>query len=159
MDRPARVVPTCFPTDNTIMEVEFVVIDPGSGFTREEIVVPDVPRSHELEPPAMRAGGYLFLSGIATENPAPRPASWPSEEARAVIADALRKARAICSAAGAGIQNTLRLRLALSDLSWLAQARQEWSGMIGELSPMSAFGTSGPLRPDLDPAANLDLVA
>jgi len=51
------------------MEVEFVVIDPGSGFTREEIVVPDVPRSHELEPLAMRAGGYLFLSGIATENP------------------------------------------------------------------------------------------
>lgn len=49
------IMPSSFPTDNTIIEIEFVCIDPATSLRREEIAVRDMDRASDLVPHAMRA--------------------------------------------------------------------------------------------------------
>lgn len=152
-DGPARsIMPSTFPTDNTIIEVEFVCIDPASGIRREQVVVPGIDLADELAPHATRAGDLLFLSGISTRPEAGRNSPRPALE------HALERAEAICAAGGADIGSCVRQRAAYDDLHWLGIANDVWREAAGaRVPPTSAFSSACPLGER--PSAHVDLVA
>ncbi len=165
---PARsVVTTGFPTDNTIIEVELVAVDPEGPYRAEPIVLDDLGPPLGAEPHAVRAGPYLFLSGqLPTDgvhplHPKARPdpgCPFHQSPARLQAAVAIDRVERLCAAAGGSLQTVLRRRLALCDLSWQAVVDEVWRERAGGLPPSSVFRTSGPL-PLPEAGLQFDVVA
>src|SRR5690606_36057757 len=64
-DPPARVfIPATFPTPYTTLEIELVALDPEGPWDREAIALPAQASERVCEPRAIRAGPYVFFSGL-----------------------------------------------------------------------------------------------
>src|SRR5690606_14766068 len=116
--------PAAYPTDNTIIEIEFVCVDPSGPFKRDLIDVAGVDRSNRLVPHAVSAGDYLFLSEVT-------PSFAHSEtDAATQMMGALQRAGQICEAAGAKLSHTVRQRIAFDDLNWLSTGYEAWCDTV-----------------------------
>jgi reactive intermediate/imine deaminase len=133
IDPPAR---TIFPVNGlgakeSRIEITVIAVT-NDGSARKEVIATKSARSplfHESQ--AVRAGDFLFLSGVLAadgngliEAARPKP-NLPYERysAGAQMADILAQAESICAAAGADLRNCLRMHNVYRDLHDYASAR------------------------------------
>ncbi len=146
---PARViVPADFPTENSVMEIEFIAVDPAGPYRPVVITAPDAPARFAGEPQAVKAGPYLFLSGmLATDyvqgvapeaqiNPA-----FPYHDSaiKRQVSYILEIVEKICAAAGMGLEHLVRRKAIYRDLSDLGPAESAWRSKLPETIPTTAF--------------------
>ena len=168
-DPPARiVVPAGFPAPHTVVEIELIAVDPAGPYRKETVMAADVPKSPSPEPHAMRAGPYLFLSGLmATDyehglaHEARVDPNFPYHDS-AIKREAeyvLKNADAICRAGGASMDNLVRRRAMHVSLDELGAAEASWREALGDrLPPTTIFQTSTGL-PVPDCRVQYDLIA
>ena len=168
-DPPARIiVPAGFPAPHTVVEIELIAVDPAGPYRKETIMAGDAPKSPSPEPHAMRAGPYLFLSGLmatdyehglapeARVDPNfPHHASPIKREADYV----LKNAASICRAGGASLDKLVMRRAMHLALDDLGAAEGSWQSALGDrLPPTTIFQTSTGL-PVPDCRVQYDLIA
>lgn len=143
---PARIfVPTGFPTTYSSIEIEFIAIDPRSDLEREQIIGTDVGLVRGHEPLAVRAGPYIFFSGLSAHDginglaPAARiDTAYPHHETQA-----RRETRwifdEVARTLGGRTCVPLRRRAMMPDLTWLPHVNAEWVAHFGRLPPSTDF--------------------
>lgn len=146
---PARiVVPADFPTENSIMEIEFIAVDPAGPYRVEQIHAPEVPAHFASEPQAVKAGPYLFLSGmlatdyrhgVAPEGRVDPAFPYHQSAAKRQVAYVLEKVEKICAAAGMGLEHLVRRKAIYSDLSEMGAAEAAWRARLPEAIPTTAM--------------------
>lgn len=145
-DPPARIfVPAAFPTTYSTMEIELIVRDPAGPWDRE--VLGDAASRRGHEPDAVRAGPYVFHSGLCASDrvhglaPDARvDAAFPFHEDPArkemrVVTDRLR---------AFGELVPLRRRVFTPDLNRIAGMDSVWTGEFGP-SPTTCVRVPAPL--------------
>lgn len=149
---PARIFfPTGFPTTYSSIEIEFIAIDPQSDFDREQIGRTGAAPVRGHEPLAVRAGGYIFFSGLSAQDginglaqaarvdpayphhdiQARRETKWLLDEVAKIL--------------GGRKCVPLRRRAMMPDLSWLPHINAEWTSHFGHLAPSTDFKIDGGL--------------
>ncbi|TFL14999.1 RidA family protein [Pusillimonas caeni] len=163
-DPPARIfIPATFPTPYTTLEIELVALDPEGPWDREAIALPAQASERVCEPRAIRAGPYVFFSGLCATDyvnglaPAARvdPAlpfhEDPMHKQVDYVAKMLEEA---CPGAV-----PLRCRFMTPELERYGVFLGAWASSMGRIAmPITAFRTPGPL-PVPSAAFQLDLVA
>lgn len=154
-DPPARTfIPATFPTRSTI-EIEFVAIDPEGPFRRRSLRPHGLPAPVGREAAAVRAGPYVFLSGLMATDEAAGLAeaarvnpAFPYHQSSARLQTALIAERLHETAAelGSSICNVVRRRAMFADLSDIGPADAVWRRRSeGGLPPTTYFKTATPL--------------
>lgn len=153
---PARTItPISMAVTGTVLEVKMIALDPVGPYRKEAISTDDAPKHFNNEPQAIKAGPYLFLSGmLATDHKqgvAPEARVDPnfpfhSSNIKQQVKYILKNADAICQAAGTSIKNLVRRRAIHLDLNELSEATELWGDTLGErIPPTTTFRTAGPL--------------
>ncbi len=128
------------------VEINFVAVT-DKGATRKEIISTDAARAPIFhEPQAVRAGEFLFLSGLmaADENGLVEAARihpgypYDRDSAAAQMEDILTQAQAICRAAGTDISRALRVLNVHTDLNEYVRAAQVRRRTFSAGEPASA---------------------
>jgi enamine deaminase RidA (YjgF/YER057c/UK114 family) len=115
-DPPARTyIPTVrLGAKSCIVEVNVIALKPGSGLRKEVITARNVPIPDLHHPHAIRAGGFLFVSGLcatdfkgglAPETRINAAAPWFGSAGKKQTAFILDCMRAICQAGGSSLDN------------------------------------------------------
>lgn len=162
---PARIfVPTKFPTTYSSIEVEFIAIDPQSGFDREQIGETGIAPAKGHEPLAVRAGPYVFFSGLCAQDginglaPAARvDPAYPHHDTQARRETAWLLEQVGNATSGRTII-PLRRRAMMTDLSWSPHVNAEWATHFGSLCPSTDFRIEGGL-PIPSTGVQFDLIA
>jgi 2-iminobutanoate/2-iminopropanoate deaminase len=116
LDPPARTyIPTVrLGAKSCLVEVNMIAIKPGSGLRKETVIARDVPIPTLHHPHAIRAGGFLFVSGLcatdfkggvashAQTNPA---ISWFQSSGKKQTAYILDCMEVICRAGGTSLKS------------------------------------------------------
>lgn len=156
VDPPARVViPAKTVVPFTVVEIEFIAVDPQGTYQKEIISTREAPTPLGGEPQAVKAGPYLFLSTqVATDYrhgvpPEARPdPNFPyhSSSIRRQVEYVYKNVDSICRAAGTTAQNLVKMRAIHLNMSELPEAEHVWQEKLGDrLPPTTAFQTDGPL--------------
>lgn len=155
-DPPARTVyiTGLAPTEQLI-EVEVIARDPKGPYQKETIEAPGVPSYLGGVPHAVRAGPYVFLSGLlATDHERGVAESarvdpnfpYHSSSAKLQASYILETLESICRAAGSSAQDLVRRRIMHTDLEEAGAAEDAWLSALGNrIPPTTIFQTSGPL--------------
>jgi len=163
-DPPARVfIPSTFPTPYTTLEIELIALDPEGPWDRQPIPLPRPARERVCEPRAVKAGPYVFFSGLCATDFIDGLASQarvnpglPFHEDR--VHKEMAYIAQVIESAGTGLV-PLRCRFMTPDLRRFGPFLEAWKrSMSGAAMPMTTFRTPGPL-PIPDTAFQLDLVA
>ena len=168
-DPPARiVVPAGFPAPHTVVEIELIAVDPEGPYRKETIAASSAPTPASPEPHAVRAGPYLFLSGLMATDyvhglapEARADANFPfhTSPIKREADYVLKNAEAICRAGGASLTNLVRRRAMHVALDDLGAAEASWRDALGDrLPPTTVFQTSTGL-PVPDCRVQYDLIA
>lgn len=155
-DPPARVVvPLPLAIPDMVIETELIAVDPKGPHRKQIIRAPGVPVPRSPESQAVKAGPYLFFSGMmATDyknGVAPEARVDPNfpfhQQAARLEADyILKNAESICRAAGTSIKNLVKRRIHHTDLADMPKAEAAWLTALGDgLPPTSTFKVGGPL--------------
>lgn len=165
---PSRIImPTKFPTTYSTIEIEFIARDPASGLDREQIGALGVAPATGHEPLAVRAGPYMFFSGLSAHDgenglaPAARinPAyPFHKNQHRQEAEWLVQKLLTTLDSLGFGKITPLRRRIMGTDLAVLPQFNDTWKDAFGQIPPTSGFMTEGPL-PVPSTSAQIDLIA
>lgn len=149
---PARIfVPTGFPTTYSSIEIEFIAIDPLSQMDREQIGETGIAPARGHEPLAVRAGPYIFFSGLSAQDGLNGLASaakidpaYPHHQtqARCETAWLLDEVSRIM---GSRKWMPLRRRAMMPDLTWLPHINSEWISHFGLSPPTTDFLIKGGL--------------
>lgn len=126
-DPPARTIypVSSFGVLEGLIEINFVALVNGGKTKKEVINVPSARQPLFHEPHAVRAGEFLFLSGLMAadkdglvEPARVRPGSpYTVDTAEEQMRDILEQAKIICSAAGADLSSCVRLLTVFTDFS------------------------------------------
>lgn len=162
------VVPCATPGFNVIeasIEINIVAMRTDRNAERREIAVDGVSPVFASSAAAVRAGDLLMISGliacdegglISAARPDPRQPHFGST-AKAQMRHILDQAEALCAAAGASLDNVVRIQQFQTDLREFPQTVETWRERLGGRPlPMSAVGVPGPL-PVRDATIQLDL--
>ena len=155
-DPPARTV---FPVRSlgvteSCVEITFVAVTDDGKTKKQVISTPEArpPLFHESQ--AVRAGEFLFLSGLmaADDNGLVEAARirhgypYEADSAAAQAADIMSQAQAICHAAGTDISRTLRILTIHTDLNEHRSAREVRRVFFSKGEPASATIQVSPLQ-------------
>jgi enamine deaminase RidA (YjgF/YER057c/UK114 family) len=119
---------------DTVVEINFVALDPGSQLSRRTIQTAAAPEPLFYEPQAVRAGPLVFLStqlahddrGLA-ERARPRPGfSNIGAPGRLEAELILGNVAAICEAAEGSLSDVVKVQTHLSDLGQLDAVNEAW---------------------------------
>ena len=162
---PARIfVPAAFPTTYSTIEIEFIARDPAGGLDREQIGETGAAPALGHEPLAVRAGPYLFFSGLAAQDGVAGLATGARVDPAYPFHDSQPRREAVwlldalAAATGAARIVPLRRRLMAPDLAVLPQIDAVWRDAFGALPPGTDFAAPGVL-PVPSTSFQLDLVA
>jgi enamine deaminase RidA (YjgF/YER057c/UK114 family) len=116
------------------VEINAIALTKDSSIKREVISTNSAPRPHFPVPQAIKAGPYVFLSGLEAvtadgiDSRAKRPAFAPNlaSAGRDEMAVILENANAIISAAGGGIKDAVRVQVFAPDLREIGPALGPW---------------------------------
>lgn len=159
---PARIfVPSTFPTPYTTIEIELIAIDPEGPWKKQAIPLPSSAMGAFCESLAVKAGPYVFFSGLsATDyanglapeaqiNPAFPFHECPVHKELAYIKQMLQRQ--------VGDFTPLRAKFMSTHLKDYATFQNAWETTFGRAVPTTAFRTEGPL-PVPDTRFQLDLI-
>jgi enamine deaminase RidA (YjgF/YER057c/UK114 family) len=143
------------------VEIAMVLLAGDSPHSPERVCA-DVPDPPGHAPHAVRAGEFVFLSGLLPGGPdgAIRPELLRAP-ARAQAHDLLVRIDAICAASGTSLENVCKVLAFHRDLEGLPALLEEWQSAFSVDPPvLSAMGMGGP-DPLLVPGAEivLDVIA
>jgi enamine deaminase RidA (YjgF/YER057c/UK114 family) len=155
-DPPARtVIPSALVTPFAVVEIEFIAIDPQGSYRKETVATTEAPTPLGVEPQAVKAGPYLFLSthmatdyrqGVPPEACPDPNFPFHSSSIRRQVEYIYKNVESICRAAGTTPQNLVKRRAIHLNLSELPEAEHVWQEKLGDrLPPTTAFRTDGPL--------------
>lgn len=159
---PARIfVPSTFPTPYTTIEIELIAIDPDGPWNKKVIPLPSTATATLCEPLAVKAGPYLFFSGLSATDYANGVApqarvnpAFPFHECRVhkeldYIRQTLQRE--------VGDFTPLRAKFMTTQLEDYGTFQNAWERYFGHAVPTTAFRTAGPL-PVPDTRFQLDLI-
>jgi len=155
-DPPARIIiPVPLVVLPMRIETELIAVDPKGPYKKEMIHTDQAPARRGPEPHAVKAGPYVFLSGlmatdyksgVAKEARGNPDFPFHTSPSRLEAEYILNTAEAVCRAAGTSIDNLVKRRVHHVDLANMPRAEAPWQARLGErLPPTSVFKTSGPL--------------
>lgn len=162
-DPPARIfIPAQFPTTYSTMEIELIAIDPEGPWDRESVQSRSARARWAWEPEAVRAGPYLFFSGLSATDfingvapEAQVSTALPFHDNRtrrelAYIAELIR------DVSGSRV-TPLRCKFISPELEQLGVFSEAWRTELGTMPPMTAMRSPGVL-PVPATAFQLDLI-
>jgi len=158
-DPPARIfIPSGFPTTYTTLEIEFIALDPKGPWDRENLSAVGEAPAKGHEPAAVRAGPYVFYSGLSAHD----GRNGLAEEARVDPAypfheNRYQKEANYILARLPSEMSILRRRVMGPDLSCLPAIDAAWLETFGRLPPTTSTRTSEPL-PVPSTGFQLDLI-
>lgn len=147
---PVTIVPLrdpAFAHRTARVEINLIALTDG-GATRKELVEADVFTGYDGQPAACRAGDLVFLSGLmAAEKDGLAKAArldpgqpWFGSPIKAQARCILEKAQAICEAAGASLENVVRIQQFHTDISEFHSVMEVWQEFLpGRPLPFSAI--------------------
>ena len=100
---------------------------------REAIDAPDAPAAIGPYSHAVRAGALLFCSGQIPLDP--NSGELVGESAAEQARQCLRNLAAVCEAAGASLQDAVRMTVYMTDLSAFAEMGEAYASFFGESPP------------------------
>lgn len=150
------VIPAASPGFNVIdAAIEINVIAMTEPSRRADITLPEKSSLFARAPQAVRAGDFLFISGLlaADENglaEGARPDArqpYVRDTVRAQMRFMLDQAEALCKTAGTSLDNVVRIQQFHTDLSEFLPSVRVWQEKIGDTFPLpiSAIGIPSPL--------------
>jgi enamine deaminase RidA (YjgF/YER057c/UK114 family) len=166
---PARVVvPTTLAIPSIIIEIELIATDPTGPYRKELVMAEGAPTRIGPESQAIKAGPYLFLSGLLATDYATGVApgarvdpAFPFHQSpiRKQVDHIQGVAEAICAAGGTALENLVRRRAHFTDLGLMAEAEHLWQQRLPEaLPPTTTFRVDGHL-PVPECLVQYDLIA
>ena len=155
-DPPARVVvPLTLSESAYLVEIGFIAVDPKGPYHKEIVNTSEAPAPLGHESQAVKAGPYLFMSGLMATDyrqgvaPDARPdPNFPyySSSVRRQAEYIYRNVEAICKAAGTSTRNLVKRRVYHLDLREMPVAEEVWQKRVGDrLPPTSFLRVDGPL--------------
>jgi enamine deaminase RidA (YjgF/YER057c/UK114 family) len=169
VDPPARVIlPLELVIPPMIIETGLIAVDPKGPLKKEVVKAKGLPASPSPESRAVKAGPYVFFSGLmATDyknglaaeariNP-----NLPYHKSSAALQAEyiLKEVDALCAAAGTTPENIVKRRVLLSDLRDAPATEAVWRAHLkGKLPPTSILRTAGPF-PVPECTVQYDLIA
>ncbi|MCQ9618284.1 RidA family protein [Paenalcaligenes niemegkensis] len=159
---PARIfIPSTFPTPYSTIEIEFIAIDPNGPWSKTTYPLIQHGKSPFCEPFAIKAGPYLFFSGLSATDyehglapEAKLSSAFPFHENAvykelAYIKQTLKK--------HVGDFTPLRCKFMSTRLEDYGAFQNAWEREFSITAPTTAFKTLGPL-PIPDTSFQLDLI-
>ena len=167
---PARTyIPTVrLGAKSCIVEVNVIAMKPGSGLKKETITAPNVPVPDLHHPHAVRAGGFLFVSGLCatdfTSGLAPEArvnaaAPWFGSRGKKQTTFILDCMESICRAGGSSLNNVVWTQNLYSRPEDLFPSMEVWNERFRKEPPATLVaGVSSPVLGQ-DCTVHIDAVA
>ena len=137
-----------------IVEINMIALERRAGIERAQVLAGDVPPPALHQPHAVRAGRFVFLSGLYATD------TWDAPSADAALhpempyfgsfgrrqtESILRRAAAICRAAGAQLEDILWMQAYYTDLREFQASLDAWQQAFSEAPPAAfAAGVEAP---------------
>ena len=159
---PARIfIPSTFPTPYTTIEIELIAIDPEGPWSKQSIPLPEAAQEMFCESLAVKAGPYLFFSGLSATDyisglasEAKVNPSFPFHESPVYKELAYIKQQLETRVGGF---TPLRTKFMSTNLKDYGAFQNAWEHEFKTAVPTTVFRTMGPL-PVPDTRFQLDLI-
>jgi enamine deaminase RidA (YjgF/YER057c/UK114 family) len=155
-DPPARVIVPCdeLAIVGSRIEISSISLRPDAGLERRTIMSASAPKTVFHEPHAVKTGPYLWLStliaadenGLAPEARVKPELPWYGSPVQSQTRYLLKKADAICQAAGGSLADVVRSQTVFLDMADLHGAFEVWEEAFPEGPPVNMSAeVSGPM--------------